>query len=1086
MESERFEPLVERLLDDAREAVTQRDWSAVRALAQSALALDPKSEIAAQLLEEGRSAIEGRGEWRQLTLMFCDVVGSTTLAGEHHPEVFRDVLRSYQTTTHAVVSRYDGHVANYIGDGVLAYFGYPTPHEDDARRAVKAGIDLLAAVGDLAAEARRRYGFELEVRAAIHTGKVVRAEMGPPESPDRDAVVGELPNVAARLQDGARPGTLVISGDTHRLVQGFFLLEPLGRLELRGVSRPVDAYEVIGETPVAGRLEAQRELSPFVNRHEELQRLGALWEQVAEGASSAVAIRGEPGIGKSRLLDALRDRVAVEEDAPLLFRCSAFHATTHLYPARRLVAEMCRVDLAAVDPAEGVPRLRTMLARVGLERHLPLFGALLGVPPGRECPAPELDGHMLREATLAALVEWIDAEAARSPRLLTVDDLQWADPSTLELLDRLIARQAPGLLVLMTSRSKFELPWASIELLELGPLSEAQLDLIAAASPSGRRLASGQVEELVRRSDGVPLFFEELLRVEGQPSGAPAPRLARRQTAIPPALLDPLLARLAAPGVNLGLTQTVACIGQECRLDLLAAVVDLTEEELRAGLEALVAAGLLDREEGENTTTYRFRHQLLRELAYDTQLTPARMDRHARIADALRPRLGRDQPADAGRLAQHLEHAGRTGEAIVAYVEAAQIGQLQGAFAEATEILDHALKLVPEVAEEQARLTLELTVRRALGFSKVATLGYAAPEAVHEHERCFEIYRMLEAGPEHMPDLIPVWSYYLLKGDLGRAEEVISVERRRVGGGGGDEPPEELFTGFNHYFRGDVTGAVADLESYLDSEYARRPGTSPRWPLPNDPTVAAWTLLALARHLRGDPAASRTAIANADARAAELPFPWGPFSAGFAKAYGYLIRVQAADHAAADADLGELLEVAQRHGFMFFTLYGQLQSAIAGMRPGAPADPDAVTQALALWRVAGGELWVPAFLTRIAMYQLEGGDLDAARASLREAEAISGRSGARFWAAEMARVLGESKLAAGDAGGVDDLREAVEIAAGQGAIVFELRARTALSRAVQGHEELDGLAGLVETLGDRSDLPELDVARQVLSAGLPR
>jgi class 3 adenylate cyclase len=1082
--AERFEPWIGKLLDDAREAATQRDWSAVRALAESVLALDPANQTAERLLEDSRSAIAEAGEWRQLTVMFCDLVGSTSLAAQHDPEIFREVLRSYQTTTNAVVSRYDGHIAKYIGDGVLAYFGYPTPHEDDARRAVKAGLDLLVALRDVAADAKQRHGFELAVRIAIHTGMVVRADMGPPTSPERDAVVGETPNVAARLQDRARPGTLVISDATYRLVQGYFVAEPLGSLELRGLTHPVDAYEVVGEASAHGLFDAQRELSPFVNRYDELEQLSALWQHVARGGSSVAAIRGEPGIGKSRLVDVLRAQVIAEEGSALPFRCSSFHTTTHLYPARRLVADMCGIDLAA-DLSGAVPHLRQTLAESGLEHHLPLFDALLNVPPGPECPLPELDGPRLREATLAALVEWIEGEAARCPRALMVHDLHWADPSTVELLDRLIARRVPHLLVLLTSRSEFELPWTSIEVLELGPLSAYDLDRIAAASPTAQRLSAGQVEEFVRRSDGVPLFFEELLHLAGQPSGTPSPRLARRrQTTIPPALLDPLLARLAAPGVDLGLVQTLACIGQEVDQDLLAAVADVPDEELRAGLDGLVTAGLLDREEGE-APTYRFHHHLLRELAYDTQLTPARVKRHSRIADAIRLRLRTDHSADAGRLAQHLEHAERASEAIAAYVEAAQIAQTQGAFAEANEILEHALELVARIPDEQARLTLELTVRRALGFSMVATLGYAAPQAIHEHERCFELSQMLEPGPEHLPNLIPVWSYYLLKGDLGRAEEVISVERRRIGGGGPDEPPEELFTGFNRYFRGDVAGAVADLESYLDSDYARQPGTSSQWPLPNDPTVAAWTLQSLAVHLSGDPAAARSAINNAETRAARLPFPWGPFSMAYAKAYGCLIGLLASDHEAADADVAELLELAERHGFMFFTLYGQLQNTIATLRPGATGDPDAVTQALALWRIAGGELWVPAFLTEIAKYQLEGGDLGGARASLREAEAISGRSGARYWAAETARVLGEFRLAAGDAAGVEDLRAAVELAARQGALVFELRARIGLSRAVDGREEFDELAGLVDRFGGRPGPPELAAARQVLSGEPP-
>ncbi len=269
-------------------------------------------------------------------------------------------------------------------------------------------------------------------------------------------------------------------------------------------------------------------------------------------------------------------RVRVDQGSTFPFRCSTFHATTHLYPARRMVADVCGIDPASgLDEAPG--RLREVLGRCGLEHHLPLFGALVGVPPGPEFPGPELDGQMLREATLAALLEWIEAEAAGSAGALIVDDIQWADPSTIELLNRVITRRAARVLVLLASRNEFEAPWSSIEAIELGPLAGADLEGIAAASPAASGMTAADVERLARRSDGVPLYFEELLRLEEQPSGGPAPRLASSETAIPPALLDPLLARIAAPGIELGLIQTLACIGQEVRHDLLAAVVDLPD-----------------------------------------------------------------------------------------------------------------------------------------------------------------------------------------------------------------------------------------------------------------------------------------------------------------------------------------------------------------------------------------------------------------------------------------------------------------------------------------------------------------------------
>ncbi|HEY7456126.1 MAG TPA: AAA family ATPase [Solirubrobacterales bacterium] len=1079
MPRERFRERVEQLLDDAREAAEGGDWPAVRALARSALALDPGERVAARLLEESGAGVDAGGEWRQLTVMFCDVVGSTALAGEHDPELYRQVLRSYQTVASATVRRYEGHVANYIGDGILAYFGHPTPHEDDARRAVKAGLDLLGAVGEVAREAERDHGFELAVRAAVHTGMVVRAEMGPPESPDRDAIVGETPNVAARLQERARSGMLVISGDTARLVSGYFALEPLGTVELRGVAEPVDAYAVTAETEPVGRPDTQRELSPFVGRERERERLDALWRGVTDGEGAVAAVGGEPGIGKSRLLDELGAGARASGGTVLACRCSAFHASTHLYPVRRMVAGACGIDLTAELEPTAVP-LRAALARCGLEHHLPLFGSLLGIPPGPELPAPELDGVVLRETTLAALAEWIEAEAARAPSILTVDDLQWADPSTLELLGRLIERGVPGLFVLLGHRADFEPPWPAVEALELAPLGGEELRRIAAAAPEAERLAGDELERIVSRSDGVPFFLEELLRVSAQPAGAGSSlRLASKQTAIPPALLDPLLARLRAPGVDLGLIQTVACIGQEADYELLAAVTALPDEELQSGLDGLVAARLLARDRRQGTD-YRFRHQLLRELAYDTQLTPARMQRHGRIAEALRRRAGSDQAAGAGRLAQHLELAGRGGDAILAYVEAARIAQSEGAFAEATEILDHALSLVPEIGDEQARPALELAIRRALGLVMMTTRGYAAPEAVHEYERCFELVQSLEAGPEHLADLIPVWSYYLLKGDLGRAEEVLAVAPQPLGGGL-DEPPRELFTGFGHFFRGDVAAVVTDLGAYLDSDYARQPQVPLRWPLANDPTVAAGTLISIALYLGGDPSGARCAIEEGEARATALPFPWGPFSVAYAKAYGCLVGVLSGEYETADADIEAMLELADRHGFMFFTLFGQVQSEIARLRTGQAEGAEAVTQALALWRIAGGEMWIPAFLTEIATHQLGAGDTGGARASLREAEAICARTGARFWAAETERVHAEVKLAAGDAAGVDSLRAAAELAARQGALVFELRARTGLARAVGGRRERDELTALAARAGEGSDLPELAAARAALA-----
>ncbi len=297
MGNERFERRVAELLDDARDAAARHDRPAVRALAESVLALDPENEDARSLLDEGRLAGAEEGEWRQLTVMFSDVVGSTRLSAEHDPEVYREALRAYQEIVGAAVRRYDGHVARLLGDGVLVYFGYPIPHEDDPLRGVMAGLDMCARLRELAPSIKERHGVELAVRVAIHTGMVIRGEMGATASPERDAIVGETPNVAARLQDHAPPGGLVISEDTHRLVRGYFEVEPLGSLALKGVPHPVDAYEVLGETPETSRIEAQTEVSPLRRPR---RRARAAPQPLGGGSRRRLARRDRPRRARDR------------------------------------------------------------------------------------------------------------------------------------------------------------------------------------------------------------------------------------------------------------------------------------------------------------------------------------------------------------------------------------------------------------------------------------------------------------------------------------------------------------------------------------------------------------------------------------------------------------------------------------------------------------------------------------------------------------------------------------------------------------------------------------------------------------------
>ncbi len=399
----RYEDRVRDLLADARRCADHGDWAAVRDLAGAALALSPGSADAQALLERADGADPASGERRQLTVMFCDVVGSTALSQEHDPELVREVLRSYQVTCDQVVRRYEGRIARFIGDGVLAYFGHPVAHEDDARRGVKAGLDLLEALRPVIDEVRERYDVDLRIRVAVHTGLVVRADMGSSTTPDRDAIVGETPNIAARLQDHAEPGTLLISHDTYELVRPWFLVAPLGRHRREGHRRA-------GAGVPGGRGGARRDPGPRAGRPQPRSSGGprscrccsTRGTRSAPVGPQVVAVTGQPGVGKSRLADVLRRRVEADDGAARFVSCSTYHGTTALFPVRRLLERVAGIEPHQA-PDIALPQLWSAMEAVGQTDSLPLVADLLELPPTSWCPAPELEGPKLREELLATL-----------------------------------------------------------------------------------------------------------------------------------------------------------------------------------------------------------------------------------------------------------------------------------------------------------------------------------------------------------------------------------------------------------------------------------------------------------------------------------------------------------------------------------------------------------------------------------------------------------------------------------------------------------------------------------------------------------
>jgi class 3 adenylate cyclase len=1084
----RFDDRVRDLLGDARTCIDAGDWEGARGLLTAALALDADDADARRLLDRVHQELQSDGERRQLTVMFCDVVGSTALSHDRDPELLREVLRTYQVTCDESVRRYEGRIARFVGDGILAYFGHPVAHEDDARRAVKAGLDLLEALRPVTEEMAQRYDIDLAVRVAVHTGVVVLADMGSTATPDRDAIVGETPNLAARLQDHTRPGTLVISQDTYELVRGWFLVAPLGEVALKGIAKPIAAYEVVEETAIESRVQAQVDLSPFVGRTEQLELLHQAWEEVRLGGHRSMVLTGQAGVGKSRLADVMRRRALADEGGALIANCSTYHGTTTLFPVRRLLEQAAGLDTRQ-DADHALPRLWNVMEAVGQAASVPLLADLLEIPPTTWSPAPELDGSKLHDAILNALVDFVAATAARAPMLLVVDDVQWADTSTLELVGRLLAARVPGLLFLITARDEFRPPWSTAEPVPIDRLSTAELDALAQRLPEGRRLGRVELDQAIERSDGIPFFLEELLRgsvlthVTGE---------GRTDANIPSGLRDLLLARFAAPGVDLRVAQQVATVGGDATSALLAACLSCAPAEVGALLRPMVDAGILLLVEGE-PDTYRFRHHLLGDLAYDTQLRPARERAHGAVADALRSGASVGVTAAPAVVARHLERAGRTAEAVEALLEATGEAFALGATGDAAGLLERGFELLDSVPGER-RADLELELRLLRGTMVSSTMGFSAPQAIADFEACQALVQGAatdgylddrdEKDARREYDLVAsttaLWANLLLQGRIDDAETInrALIARFRPGGfqrafveSGGDS--------LQLFFRGDYDRVGRASETFVAfGRDAELPG---RNPMPNDPRLSCIAHLSFVRSAQGRLDEARALSDEGVQAAVALAFPVGPFTTCYLLGMRAAVELGHGYLSEADRFAAQLSELAERHGFTFWSLLSGLYGATVDFASGDDAASQRATTIASMLRAMGMLVWMPSFLAAIAAVHLRRGDLEGAAPLLLDAAEVAEQTGVHYWSAEITRQRGELALAQGNPAGVDLLRDAVALAERQGAKLLELWASTSLCRHSDDPADGDRLGRLLAEITLPTDAPDRLAAEAVLA-----
>ncbi|HEV7515266.1 MAG TPA: AAA family ATPase, partial [Thermoanaerobaculia bacterium] len=682
---------------------------------------------------------EPAAERRQLTVLFCDVVDSMALAERLDPEELRDVVREYQTVSAAVVERYLGHTAQYLGDGLLVYFGFPVAHEDDPQRAVHTGLGIVAAVDALSRRLEAERGIRLAVRVGIHTGKVVAGQMGAGDTRERLAL-GQAPNVAARLQSLADPGTVVVSDATFPLVQGFFVCQPLGPQILKGVSRPMELYRVLQESGVRTLFElaVTRGLTPLVGRQQDLAVLLRCLDRVNAGRGQTVLLSGEPGIGKSRLVQMLKERAALDPHKWLICRCSPYHQGSALVPVIELLQDLCRFA-PADDAAAKAGKVEGLLGRYGLPlpEAVPLLALLLGFAAPEGYAPLGLSAQRQKERTLETLLALLLAMAGEEPVLFVVEDLHWVDPSTLELLD-LLLHQGPTvrLFNLFTFRPAYDPPWgprAHLTQITLDRLSDGEAETLVLGVTAGKRLPLEVLRQIVVKTDGVPLFVEELTKMvlasgllvergDHYALAGPLPPLA-----IPTSLQDSLMARLDRLAAMREVVQLGAAIGREFTWEIMQEVCSLEAEILNRELGQLVAAELLYQRGVPPLAAYVFKHALIQDAAYGSLLKSTRQQYHQRIAAVLERRLPTGE-ARPELLAHHYTEAGLSERAVAYWLQAGRRAGERSANLEAIGHVERGLALLPGLPAGPERDRRELDLRTVLGAALVLARGFAVAE----------------------------------------------------------------------------------------------------------------------------------------------------------------------------------------------------------------------------------------------------------------------------------------------------------------------------------------------------------------------
>ncbi len=956
------------------------------------------------------------GERRQLTVQFIDLVGSTTLSQQLDPEDYHARVRAYQAACHQIIARYEGHIAQYLGDGVLVYFGYPTAHEEDAVRAVRSGLEIVTAVRQLV------YTPPLQVRIGIHTGPVVVGEIGAGERTEWLAL-GETPNLAARIQGQANPDEVMISAATYRLVEGLFACEDRGQPELKGVTTPLTLYRVVKESEAQSRFDVavQAGLTPLVGREEELALLRRRWEQATDGEGQVVLVSGEPGIGKSRLVQELKDRVVHDSAVRIEFRCSPYHQNSAFYPLIEHVQQV--LHFAPSDtPQIKLQKLEQTLSHYRFPQNdtVPLLAALLSLPHPETASPLTLTPQQQKQKTLDALLHWLFAEAERTAVYTVWEDLHWADPSTLEFL-ALCLDQVPTahMLMLLTFRPEFTPAWTArshVSHLVLSRLGRKQTSAIVEQITGGKALPLEVLQQIVAKTDGVPLFVEELTKtvlesvgsIESIGSGG---RLGQSslQLGIPATLQDALMARLDRLGTAKEVAQQGAVVGRELTYELLRAVSPLTEAALQQELTKLVEAELLYQRGLPPQATYLFKHALVQETAYQSLLKSKRQQYHRQIAEVFEVQFPDTTETQPEVVAHHYTEAGLGAQAIVYWQRAGQRASQRSAHIEAIAHLTKGLELLKSLPDTPERAQQELLLQTALCPALMTTKGWAAPEVGKAYSRARELCQQVGETPQLFPVLYGLCGFYTVRAELLTARE---LGEQMFSLASNIQDPSPLIAA--HFALGQTLfwlGEFALAREHVDQGvvlYNPQQHRLLAFLYGQDPGVTCRLTAALALWNLGYPDQARKRVREALTLAQELSHS---YSLALAPLYAGMLHQFRQEGQATQERVEAAMALSSEQGFSFLSARVTILRGWALATQGETEEGTVqIRQGMATLRTIGVEFGQSHFLALLAEAYGKGGQTKEGLTVLAEALDFARQTGERFYEAELYRLRGELTL----------------------------------------------------------------------------